>query len=125
MYKYKNPNPSNKIVGDCVVRAIAIALHKGWKEIYLDLCYQGLTLCDMPSSNKVWKTYLQDNGFVMGIIPNSCPDCYTIAEFANDNKVGTYILGTGTHVVTVIDGNYYDTWDSGEEVPLFYLYKER
>lgn len=98
MYKYKNPNPSNKIVGDCVVRAIAIALHKGWKEIYLDLCYQGLTLCDMPSSNHVWKSYLQDRGFRIGIIPNTCPDCYTIAEFAEDNRDGTYILGTGTHV---------------------------
>jgi hypothetical protein len=124
MYKYKNPNPSNKIVGDCVVRAIAIALHMGWKEVYLDLCYQGLTLCDMPSSNHVWKSYLQDRGFRIGIIPNTCPDCYTIAEFAEDNRDGTYILGTGTHVVTVINGDYYDTWDSGEEVPIFYLYKE-
>lgn len=124
MYIYKNPNPDKSIVGDCVVRAIAIALHQGWKETYLDLCYQGLTLCDMPSSNKVWKKYLQDNGFNIGIIPNTCPDCYTVAEFTKDNKDGTYILGTGTHVVAVIDGDYYDTWDSGEEVPLFYLYKE-
>lgn len=124
MYIYKNLNPNKVIVGDCVVRAIAMALHQGWKETYLDLCYQGLTLCDMPSSNKVWKTYLQDRGFIIGIIPNTCPKCYTISEFATDNPIGTYILGTGTHAVTVIDGDYYDTWDSGAEVPIFYLYKE-
>lgn len=124
MYVYKNVNPNGIFVGDCVVRAIATALHRGWKETYLDLCYQGLLLCDMPSSNKVWKTYLQDSGFVIGIIPNTCPDCYTIAEFARDNPNGTYILGTGTHAVAVIDGDYYDTWDSGSEVPIFYLYKE-
>ena len=124
MYKFRNPNPNKSLIGDCVVRAIAIALDKGWKEVYMDLCFQGLALCDMPSSNKVWKTYLQNNDFVIGVIPNSCPECYTIAEFASDNRDGTYILGTGTHVVAVINGDYYDTWDSGQEVPLFYLYKE-
>lgn len=124
MYIYKNPNPKNKVVGDCVVRAISIALDKEWKDTYTALCLQGLLLCDMPSSNKVWKTYLQNNGFSIGIIPNTCPKCYTVAEFASDNTRGTYILGTGTHTIVVKDGDYYDTWDSGQEVPVFYLYKE-
>lgn len=124
MYIYKNPNPKNKIVGDCVIRAISIALDKGWRDIYTALCFQGLLLCDMPSSNGVWKTYLQNNGFSIGIIPNTCPQCYTVAEFASDNQHGTYILGTGTHTIVVKDGDYYDTWDSGQEVPVFYLYKE-
>ena len=124
MYIYKNPNPRNKIVGDCVIRAISTALDKNWKDIYTALCFQGLLLCDMPSSNNVWKTYLQNNGFSIGIIPNTCPQCYTVSEFASDNPYGTYILGTGTHTVAVIDGDYYDTWDSGQEVPVFYLYKE-
>ena len=58
------------------------------------------------------------------IIPNTCPDCYTIADFCNDHPYGTYILATGTHVVAVIDGDYYDTWDSGNEIPIFYWQKE-
>lgn len=125
MYIKQNPNPKKNLVGDCVVRAIAIATGQTWEQIYIDLCLQGLSMYDMPSSNNVWKTYLQKNGFKIGIIPNSCPECYTVSEFANDNKDGIYILGTGEHVVTVVDGNYIDTWDSGEEVPTFYLYKEK
>ena len=27
------------------------------------------------------------------------------------------------HVVAVIDGNYYDTWDSGDKIPIYYWYK--
>lgn len=124
MFINRNPNPSKSLVGDCVIRAIAVAMDRTWEETYTDLCLQGLVLHDMPSSNQVWKTYLQNQGFKIGIIPNSCPDCYTISEFASDNPDGIYILGTGEHVVTIIDGDYYDTWDSGQEVPIYYLYKE-
>jgi hypothetical protein len=31
------------------------------------------------------------------------------------------VIGTGTHVVAVIGGDYYDTWDSGEKVVLYYF----
>ena len=41
-----------------------------------------------------------------------------------DNPEGKYLLATGTHVVTVIDGDYYDTWDSGDEIPIYYFTKE-
>ena len=124
MYIRANPNPDNELVGDCVVRALSIALGREWQDVYIDLCLQGLVLSDMPSSNRVWKTYLQKNGFTPEIIPNSCPDCYTVRDFAQDHPTGTYIIGTGTHAIAAINGDYYDTWDSGNEIPLFYFYRE-
>jgi hypothetical protein len=33
-------------------------------------------------------------------------------------------VGTGTHVVAVIDGDYYDAWDSGNEVIDRYFTRE-
>lgn len=124
MYIKANPNPNNELVGDCVVRALCIALGREWQEIYIDLCLQGLILYDMPSSNRVWKAYLQKQGFNVSAIPNNCPDCYTVRDFVQDHTTGTYILGTGTHAIAVINGDYYDTWDSGNEIPLFYFYRE-
>ena len=37
---------------------------------------------------------------------------------------GTYVLATNNHVVAVVDGNYYDTWDSGDETPIYVWRKE-
>lgn len=123
MYRFYNPNPKGKLVGDCSVRAISIALNQSWEKTYNDICALGFDLYDMPSSNSVWGTYLQDNGLVRQIIPDSCPECYSIREFCHDHKNGLYILCTGSHVVTAIDGDYYDTWDSGDEVPVYLWHK--
>lgn len=119
-----NPNPNGSYVGDCVIRALSIATNKTWHEIYIELTLQGLVLCDMPSSNRVWGEYLKTQGYHRFIIPDTCPQCYTVKDFCEDYPEGTYILGTGTHVITVIDGNYYDSWDSGDELPIYYWKKE-
>ena len=55
---------------------------------------------------------------------DECPDCYTVADFAAEHPSGTYILSLSGHVVCVMDGDYYDTWDSGGEIPLYYWCKE-
>ena len=125
MFKRYNANPANKNTIDCTIRAISTATGKSWRSVFAGICAEGFESFDMPSSNAVWGRYLRKNGYTRMIIPNTCPDCYTIADFCNDHPYGTYILATGTHVVAVIDGNYYDTWDSGNEIPIFYWQKEK
>lgn len=117
-FVYMNPNPCHERVGDCVVRAISIATGKSWKKVYLDLCAYGLENCDMPSSNAVWGQYLTDLGFERYMV-NPC----TVSDLAERNK-GVCILGTGTHVVCLKGSSYYDTWDSGDETPIF-LWRKR
>ena len=91
VFMYTNPNPDNKSVGDCTVRALSIALNKPWAMIYLDLCIQGYMMSDMPSSNDVWGTYLQDKGWMLRRLQDTCPLCYTVMDFCNDHNRGTYI----------------------------------
>ncbi len=120
-FEYVNPNPEKKNVGDCTVRAIALATNQEWDKVYLDLCLQGYMEHDMPSSNSVWGKYLTERGWNYYRLQDSCPFCYTIDNFCNDHKEGTYIVATGTHVVCVQNGKYLDAWDSGDKVPLFYF----
>lgn len=122
MFIYFNSNPSGKSTGDCVIRAISKVLERSWQQIYLDLCVQGYLMADWGSSNPVWDTYLRGKGFDRAVIPNTCPDCFTISDFAHENPQGVYIVATGTHAVAVVDGNIYDSWDSSNEIPTYYYY---
>lgn len=119
-----NENPDDNITGDCTVRAICTVLGQEWENTYIDLCLQGLIMRAMPSENAVWGAYLRGRGFRRGIFSDACPDCYTVRDFCEENPRGRYILAISGHVVAVIDGVYYDTWDSGGELPVYYWRKD-
>lgn len=123
MWQYANLNPMGKSVGDCTVRAIAIATGNEWVDTYLDLCLMGMVMADMPSANSVTTAYLRKNGFHRRTIPDDCPDCYTIENFCQDHPKGTFVIGTGSHLTTVIDGCLFDSWNSLAETPVYYFEK--
>lgn len=122
-YIFTNPNPNKILIGDCAVRAVAIALGITWDKAYEKLTEYGFKLKNLPNADSVWGAVLKDEGFERNVIPNICPNCYTVRDFCRNHPKGTYVLATGTHVVAVIDGNYYDTWDSGDEVPVMFWRK--
>jgi len=124
MYSAYNPNPMGARVGDCTVRAIARATGQSWERVYAGLCIEGFVLGDMPSANHVWGAYLRRQGFRRHMLPDDCPDCYTVADFCRDHPHGRYVLAISGHVVCAEDGDYYDTWDSGGEIPVYYWAKE-
>ena len=115
-----NPNPLGKQTGDCVVRAIAIATGQSWRDTYRELCKVGEIECDMPSSNFVWGVYLRRRGAKQFLLPESCPSCITVRAFAERYTEGIYVIGTGDHAVTVMDGNWYDSWNSEGEIPTYF-----
>ena len=124
MFKYYNPNPSGKIVGDCVIRGISKVTNQTWDDTYMSICMFGFDMKDMPSANQVWESYLVSKGFARTMIEDTCPFCYTVKQFTIDHPRGVYLLATGTHVIAVENGDYCDAWDSGNEVPIYYWRKE-
>lgn len=124
MFRQYNNSPNGNRVGDCVIRAISTALGQSWEETYIELCLQGYLMSDLPSSNAVWNTYLKNKGYAREFVRNDCPDCYTIADFAEEHPTGTYIIGTGTHATVIIDGDIFDTWDCSAEQPIYFYLKQ-
>lgn len=119
-----NPNPTGRNVGDCSVRAIAKALNTDWEDAYSMIVENGYAMGDMPSADSVWGAVLRQNGFYRKAIPNTCPDCYTAADFCKDNPRGIFVLGFGGHVATVVNGDLYDSWNSSQMIPVYVWYRK-
>ena len=123
MYIEYNSNPENKLVGDCVVRAISKVTDQDWERTYMEVCVQGFMMGDLPNSNAIFSAYLRHKGFKRHTIED-CPDCYSVDDFCQDHPKGVFVIGTGTHAVAVVDANIFDAWDSRQETPVYYFEKE-
>ena len=120
-YIQYNANPYKNDTIDCVLRGISLLMGITWDEAYIRLFVKGFNEKEVFTRNNVWNEFLKDNGYKQYLIPDTCPDCITVDKFAKGHPKGKYLLGTGSHVIAVINGDYYDTWDSGEELPLYYF----
>lgn len=124
-YQFYNPNPRHKrSVGDCSVRSIAKALNIPWESAYIDLSSEGFEVGDMPSSNATIDSYLRSKGFRKYVMPNDCPNCYTFNDFAEEHFRGTYLVCTGSHIATIVDSILWDSWDSSDEIVIYYYERE-
>ena len=92
MWIETNPNPLDKRVGDCAIRAIAIAEDLSWDEAYDLLTEYGRELKNLPNANEVWGAFLRDRGYTRHVIPDTCPECYTIGDFAEDHPEGDIVI---------------------------------
>lgn len=123
MYREFNNNPVARRAGDCAVRAVSLALDKDWQDAYAEIAAAGYLMGDMPSANWVWGSVLRKQGFSREVVPNTCPDCYTVQDFAADHPEGTFVLGLDGHVVTIINGDWFDSWNSKDEPVVYYWFK--
>ena len=124
MWKKFQNNPTGRNVGDCAVRAVSVALGVDWETAYAMLSVNGFAMGDLQNSNSVIGSVLRQHGFYRFNLSEACPDCYTFGDFARDNPRGVFVVGTGTHVATIIDGNLMDVWDSSGEPVAFVWYKK-
>jgi hypothetical protein len=119
-FKKTNTNPTKKKKGDCVIRALSIALEKEWLEVYDELCKIGRKVYDMPSCKEVYETYLNE---FESITPKVIKGKKRLT--ANDFKKGTYILSQANHLVAIKEGVLCDLWDSRKRcVYKYWIIKE-
>ena len=114
------PNPVRTGAIDCSTRALAKALNVSWERAYVMKCLNGFLMGDEGVSDDVWGSVLRQHGFRRYMVPNTCPDCYTVEEFAKDHPVGTYVVKTQDHVATIQEGNVFDSWNSLHRTVIYY-----
>lgn len=121
MWKPYNPNPDGLKTIDCTVRAICAVTGLPWRAVHKAQCVLSGDMADMPSKNRVWWRLLRGIGYRKVELPDECPDCYTVSDFARDHPTGRYIVGPMEHAVAVINGDWLDTWDSGSCVAEYFF----
>ena len=123
VYRSYNPNPARRITNDCVIRAISKLMNLDWLTVHDHIAKESRRKYDTMDANHVWIGWLKQRGYKLYPIQNECPDCYTVQDFCEDHPHGRYLLGTGTHAVAVVDGDWYDSFNSGDLIPTFYMHR--
>lgn len=121
MFVQFNGNPCGRSTGDCVIRAISVAENLPWRSVYLALCVEGYDTCAFGDDNRTWEGYLTQIGYRRFDLPEN--KNYKLKDFALAHKEGIFIVGTGEHATTVMNGDIIDAWDCSEEVPKYYFSK--
>lgn len=119
-FVYFQPNDKDikDKVGDCQIRALAKVLNKTWLEVFdliTPICREQQVMDIFSCDLKKTKEALQRIGLeYTGVSNKRGTKRPTVDSFAKTHKVGRYIVSVAHHVVAVVDGKYYDTWDSGD-----------
>jgi len=111
-----NPHPKGKKIGDCVIRAIAIAEAKRWIDVYKELCEIGANVYNLPNSKDVYEIYLLKNGWTKQRMPRHANDKrMKLSEFADKNPNKLFIASVVKHLTVVDCGRLLDIWDCGSK----------
>lgn len=128
-YKYYQPNKKDikDEVGDCAIRAFTKALNKSWLEVFDELVPFAREHQCLLNQKPAYQDYLAKQNWIY-TSNGKVSKTKTVTKFCKEHQIGSYILyvrvGYRTHLVAVVDGIYYDTWDCGQYLVYGYYQKE-
>lgn len=130
--KRYNANTRDSHVGDCVKRSLSVAFRMDYDEVSRELNRIKREVgASAYNVSRVFNVFLQRHGdYKWTTIPAG--NRPTVEEFADDYSSGTYLLLTGRakdimirgltdHMVCVVDGTIYDSWDSRQDHVVDYI----
>ena len=118
-FKYYQPNDKDlkDKTGDCQIRALSKVLNCSWVEAFditIPVCRELQTYTIFDGNHEKTKEAMEHIGFrYEGISNRKGAKRPTVDEFAKEHPTGSYVAKVANHVVAIVDGNYYDTWDCG------------
>ncbi len=113
-----NPNPKGKNIGDCTLRAYCAAFNISWEEAFdiaSEIAKENGSMIQYVTDKVLTEHFeckLDDKYNKKTVKPK---ERITVAEFATTHPYGIYILHMRSHVVTLRNGEYWDSWDSGDK----------
>lgn len=112
MFIYTNVNPFNADMKDCVCRAISLATDIDYFIIQEKLLLTAM-LFDCDALSPCCYSHLLEDVF-------DCEPVYckgmTLADFADENPFGSFVVRIPNHLTAVVNGDIFDTFDCSNEV---------
>lgn len=126
--KYYNANTRNAAVGDCVKRSLSVAFRMDYDRVAAELnAIKRKVGANVYNVSRVYNVFLADRGVQFRKVDKPYP---TVEEFSQLHPVGTYLMLTGRgsgaargfhdHMVCMIDGTVYDSWNSMQDSVMEY-----
>lgn len=129
-FHFHNANPKGKITPDCSIRAISTVLQQSWEQTLREMTELSIKTGYFINENKCINKYMQSKGFVLCKQPRKDDNTkYTGTEFcrtlmhpiySEDLKLTTKVFEInrilanigGHHIVAIMSGQVWDTWNS-------------
>lgn len=113
-----NPNPKSRNIGDCTLRAYCAAFDIDWNtafDIASVIAKENSSMIQYVSDKVLTEHFMctLDETYNKKVV--KAKDRITVNDFALMHPYGTYVLHIRGHVVTVKDGEYWDSWNSGKK----------
>lgn len=117
-WKEYNPNPKERNIGDCTLRSYCAAFNISWDkafDIASRVAKENSSMIQYVADKVLTEEFncVVDEKYNKKTVKGK--DRITVNEFAMSHPYGTYILHVRQHQVTVINGVYWDSWDSGDK----------
>lgn len=125
---FYNANTDNNHSPDCVARSISLAFGTSYNTVK----YQLRKFARDRNNGLVWNNVVNFSAwikqtygsqYVFQSIKDFCgDDALTVKEFSETYSTGSYLLLVGhvpgrlSHMVAVVDGDIYDSWDSQKQI---------
>lgn len=131
-FHFYNANPKGKITEDCAIRAITVALNQSYEQTLRELAEMTIKTGYMLNGNKGIDRYMQSKGWTRCKQPRKSDNTkYTGKEFCRTlmNPIHSEELNLtkrsfdanrllanigGHHIVAIVGGQIYDTWNSAD-----------
>ena len=113
-FHYYNANPRNRINGDCVARAICVAMDMSWEDCVREMTEIGLKHGLVFNDKKNIDLYMKHKGWIKCSEPRNWDNTkMTVEAFIRYNNEGTIVANAGSHhIICIKDKKVWDIWDS-------------
>jgi len=110
-----NPNPTEgdrAKKGDCVIRALAVAMGITWLEAFDLLTENARRTYNVPNDNQNYDEVLKACGFTyQAAKAEKGKKRMTVEQFCIKHPKGHYFIKIANHCTAVVDGVCYDAWN--------------